>query len=148
MSEATFDIDSLLDTSLDDVADLPEFVTPPPGFYKLTLKKLEQKAINDKPALIFHYAVVETLELVNPTNDKVAGEGKSEFSESFFLNNENGLAYAKKSLAPLAAHFGVKTVREIIAACEGGLEIAATVKNRANKDKTALYPSVSNIIVV
>lgn len=150
MSEAqveNFDLDSILDMSLDDVEDLPEFVTPPPGHYKLLLKKLEQKTLSEKPALVFSYAVIETLELSNEADTPVAGDLKSEFSETFFLNNEKGLAFAKKNLAPLSAHFGVKTVRELIAACEGGVEVAATIKNRANKEKTAIYPSVSNIIV-
>jgi hypothetical protein len=42
---------SLLDSNLDDLADLPEFKVPPAGAYNAVILRIEEKSIGSHPAV-------------------------------------------------------------------------------------------------
>lgn len=97
------DLDSLLDSTLDNVEDVPDFVQPPAGLYRLACQecKIEQNKKKDKKTnqetvqtrIRLTHKVVATVELKNEKDTPVA-DG-SLFSETF-MANEDGLKFFKK----------------------------------------------------
>ena len=84
MSE--INMDSLLDASLDDLADMPEFGTYPAGTHRVIIQ-WEKKEVNKHPSLELAMKAVETTELSNPTEDQPLAAG-AEGSVLFMLDNE------------------------------------------------------------
>lgn len=141
MSE-NFNLDSLLDGTLDDLADMPEFRPYPPGTHKVTIT-LVQKEINKKPAFELKMKAVETIELANPSEDKPLESG-GEASVAFILDNEYGQGGLKNLLKAAAEKFGAKSNRELIADVQNA-EAAVVTNLRANKDKTQFYTNLVEI---
>lgn len=144
------DLPSLLDASIDDLADLPSMEAPPTGHYNLELK-IEVRKINDKDAVTFNYTIVDILEVPNMESLEPADQPKvgQKFSEAFILGNEYAVGRLKQSLKPIGEHFGVSTIKDIISAGESGVQIAATIKRRIvdRNGEEAKYASASNIVV-
>lgn len=139
------DIDSLFSASLDDIADLPSFETPPKGAYILTVST-DVKEINKKPAVEASYTVVETVELEN-ADEKPAVAG-TKFSSAFILGNAVSEGKLKQFLAPFAAHFGTNNVGELIRDHIKDVTISAVMKHRVDKDdREKIYPDVRNVTV-
>ena len=144
MNENTgINIDSLLDASLDDLADLPEFGTYPAGTHKVILQ-FEKKEINKHPAIELKMKAVETVELSNPTEDAPLSAG-AEGNVLFMLDNEFSQGKLKNLLAALAAQFGGSSIREVMEAANG-MEITVVTKVRQNKDKTASYTDLVKLV--
>jgi len=125
-------MDSLLDSSLDDVETAAEFVDIPNGVYVLRIKKAEAKdmeAKGDKPAGVrvnIIYEVVETVELADGTKEPV--DVGSMASEGFNLN-EQGLPFFKRYLANIFGDTTGISLGELITALNE-ITITAIVKNR------------------
>ena len=128
-------ISSLLDSNLDDLADLPEFVTPPAGAYNATILSIEEKLIGVNPAVEFKFKLMETMELANTTDTPVANG--TECSVAFMLNNEFGVGNLKAALKPLQTHLGTTTARETMEAAKGMSVLLTTTvrKGKAGTDK-------------
>jgi hypothetical protein len=137
------DLDNLLDASLDDLADLPEFGTYPGGTHKVAID-WESKKVNDHPSLELKFKLVETLELANPTDEPLAVG--AEGSVLFMLDNEFGQGKLKNVLKPLGAATGANKMSEIVAASKG-MEVVLVTKVRQNKDKTQSYTDIVKVIV-
>ena len=140
MSDNNANFDSLLDASLDDLADLPEFANFPAGVHRCTIS-LKQKAINDKPAIEVTLKAIETVELSKPEEDKPVSVGQTS-SSAYFLDNEFGQGAFKKLVAPLAASLGVASLRDLLEAAEG-TEVEAVTAFRKGKIKPAFTNMVS-----
>jgi hypothetical protein len=129
-------IEDLMDASLDDLKDLPGFVVPPVGHYKL-LVSLETKKINDHPSIQASCTVLETFELANKNETPV--ENGTKFSQLFMMDNEWGQGGFKGFALPISE--GLKLVRppikEVVAAIQN-ITIAATIKHRYHKEDRAL----------
>jgi len=125
------DIDSLLDSTLDDLEDLPEFKPFPPGAHQVSIS-LELKKINDKDAVEMTLKGIATLELVEPTKDEPIKEG-DETSIVFFLDNEFARGNMKKLLTPIGEALGNSKIRDVIEQTKG-LECLAITSLRKNKD--------------
>lgn len=137
-------LDSLLDITLDDLKDLPEFAVYPAGAHRVT-SVLEAKKIGEHPAVEVKFTLIETVELADPTQTMpVAG---TESSVAFMMDNEFGQGNFKKFIAPLAAHFGTTNVRTI-AEQLAGTELLIVTKQRQNKEKTATYLDVVSVQVM
>lgn len=135
----------LLNSSIDDLADLPGFETPPPGSYILKVN-MDVKKINDKDAVDASFEVVETVELKN-SDDKPVIPG-TKFSTAFMLDNEFGVGNLKKFLKPFSEHTGIKAVGALVAEIKD-YSIACLVKNRKDKnDPDRVYGSVDNISIL
>jgi hypothetical protein len=141
MSE-NFNLDTLLDGTLDDLADAPEFRPYPAGTHKVILT-LVQKPINNKPAFEANFKAVETIELANPGEDTPLAPG-AQASVAFILDNEYGQGGLKNVLKAAAEKFGAKSNRELIADIQNA-EAAIVTSLRANKDKTAYYTNLIEI---
>jgi hypothetical protein len=144
MSENNVNLDSLLDATLDDLADLPEFAPYPAGAHKVTIE-LESKEVNKHPSIELKLKAIETLELADPTNSQPLAAG-AESGVLFMLDNEFAQGNMKKVLRPLQEHLGVSSLRDIITQSKG-MEVTVVTNVRWNKDKTQAYTNVTKIII-
>lgn len=140
-------IENLMDSSLDDIADLPAFVVPPVGHYHLTLS-LESKSINDKPAIQANWVVDQTVELKDKT--AVATEVGTKFNSLFMMDNEFGQGAFKALLMPLKEGLGLGGLRihEILSKVQN-VKVKADLKHRKDKnDADKIYPNVQNVELI
>lgn len=136
-------IDTLLDSNLDDLADLPEFAVFPSGTHKVTVK-FSEKEINNNPYVEMGMKVVETVELANPAEDTPLKPG-TEGSCLFSLTNEFGQGSLKKILSVFAAACGTASLRDTMAAADG-MEVCAVVKTKADKkDPSVMRMNVNKV---
>lgn len=121
------DLDALLDTPLDNVETVADYINPPAGNYLLEVKeakieKYEVKEDGKKTGaegnrIRITYGVVETIDVVE--GELPVPDG-SLFSESF-QGTEEGLKYAKKACmnALGVKEFDNAKLREILEAVKG-----------------------------
>lgn len=141
---AEFNVDALLDGTLDDLKDLPEFKPYPAGTHRVNLS-LQLKKIGTHPAVEAKLKAIETIEL-NSGSD-AALEAGAETSVSFMLDNEYGQGGFKKIVAAMVEHFGPKSNREVIAETQN-VEVLVITKQRQNKEKTQSYTDIVELQVV
>ena len=141
MSE--FNIDSLLDGTLDDLADAPEFKPFPIGTHRVILK-LEQKKIGTHPAIEVTMKAVETLELANE-EDTPLKQG-DETAVAYMLDNEYGQGGFKELMKAAALKFGAKSNRELMQDLQGA-EVLVITGIRQNKDKTQSFTAIKELAV-
>jgi len=142
MSETN--LDSILDSSIDDLADLPEFAVFPNGVHKVIID-FESKEVNKHPCVEMKMKAIETIELANPAADTPLEAG-AESSVLFMLDNEFGQGKFKSIVKTLAGALGTNKISETVEAAKG-MEVQAVCKVRQNKDKTQSYTDVTRIIV-
>lgn len=145
-AEAQFaNLDLLFAASLDDIADLASYETPPKGSYILTVTT-DVKEINKKAAIEAAFTVVETVELDN-AEDKACAVG-TKFFVAFMLGNPVSEGKLKQFLAPFAAHFGTTNVGELVRDTIKDVTVAAIMKHRKDKDDPEkLYADLRNVTV-
>lgn len=145
MSNENFSIDSILDGTLDDLADLPEFRPYPTGTHRVNIK-FEQKVVNKHPGFELKMKALETVELPSGSTEEPLAAG-AETSVLFLLDNEIGQGAFKKVLSSLANHYGAKSNRELIAEAQNA-ECLVVTKQRQNKDKTQTYTDIVELQVI
>jgi len=139
------DINALLDSSLDDLADLPEFKPFPAGAHKV-LVTFETKTVAAHPCVEMTMKAVETLELANPAEDQPLVAG-AETNVLFMLDNEIGQGKLKEALKPLAEATGMNKTSDILNAANG-MEVTVVTKVRTNsKDTTQKYTDIVSLSV-
>lgn len=139
------EIDNLLDSTLDDLDDLPEFKNFNPGVHRV-LATFTIKEVNKKDVIELSLKGLETLELTNPTDDPIK-EGDS-CSMIFMLDNEFGVGNFKRLATPIAAALGTTTNRETVEQCND-VECLIVTSLRADKnDKDRFYLNVKELNVV
>ena len=139
-----FNIDSLLDGTLDDLADMPEFKPFPAGTHRVIFN-LEYKVVNKHPSYEAKLKAEETMELATASDTPLA-KG-AETSVLYMLDNEIGQGQFKKILTSMAAKFGQMSNRELIAEAKN-LEVLVVTKCRPNKDKTQMYTDIVELQVL
>lgn len=148
MSE--FNLDNLLDGTLDDLADLPEFKPFPVGTHRVNLsmvdKTAKDKQVGGHPAYEARMKYIELMEAAEP--DAVAPVAGSEDSVLYMLDNEFGQGALKKILAAAAAHFGAKPNRVLLNEDLQNVEVLVVTKQRQNKDKTKSYTDIVELQIV
>jgi hypothetical protein len=151
---SSFNFDDLLDKSIDDLADLPEFKVPETGIYGLSVK-LETKEINNKPAVVCKYTVRNVVELADSSipeeQHAKAGDG---FDEAYILKDNDGkdseIAWGrlKQFLQPFEVHFGEKLISALVKRLADPVSITAKVTKKPRKDdKEKFSAQVSDITV-
>ena len=143
-SNTEFNIDSLLDGTLDDMADLPEFKPFPAGTHRVIFS-LEYKIVNKHPSYEAKLKAEETIELAD-SKDTPLTKG-AETSVLYMLDNEIGQGQFKKILTSMAAKFGAMSNRDLINEAKN-LEVLVVTKCRANKDKTQVYTDIVELQVL
>lgn len=143
---ADFDVNSLLDGTLDDLADVPEFKPYPAGSHVVIINWVDKtkKAdwINGHPGYELKMKYQEPVELSDAT--QVPPEKNAETSVLYLLDNELGQGKFKQILAVASEKFGAMSNRELIAASQNATCVVVT-KQRSNKDKTQTYTDIVEI---
>ena len=137
-------LDSMLDVSLDDIADLPEFLVYPAGAYRVTVN-FDAKKINEHPSVETKLKMLEVLELSDPSATPPEVGAKS--SVAYMMDNEFGQGNFKKLVKPLCEHHGITNLAQVIAASQG-MEVMVVTKQRMNKDKTQTYLDIVSLAVL
>ena len=130
-------LDQLLDTSISDLADLPEFKQPPAGAHRCYFS-LSAKEVGGEPALVMHFKVIETLELEVEIDKPL--EAGDEFDITSTMTNEFGQGLVKSVAAKACAAQGVDpetvTLGQSFEPFIGGEVIAFTGLRVDKKDKS------------
>lgn len=137
------DIDSLLDSSIDDLADLPEFAVFPNGVHRVTIN-FESKKVNEHPSVELKMKLLETVEMADATATPL--EPGAESSVLYMLDNEFGQGKLKAVISSLRDTFGGATLKEVMENANGA-EVTVVCKVRQNKDKTQSYTDVTKVMV-
>ena len=151
-SATLLDLNDVLDQSIDDVEDAPEFVIPPAGAYLLHVAdaKVEKYKVNDKDTheeeertrIRLVYAVDSTRELASAEELPVAPN--SLFSEQF-MTNPQGLSYFKRQANNILGEEVIKGAKigDILNELrKGELHFAATVKVKKTTANGKTYENV------
>lgn len=134
------DMDALLDGTLEDLADAPEWQEYPPGAHLVEITKIERFKVGDdgtKQGMKFSFKGKQTLEAADP--EKVISEGQVT-SISFFLvhPNENvvkqGQGQFKEIMAAAAAQYGAAKNSELCEKLTGSEVILVTDLRAEKKD--------------
>jgi hypothetical protein len=139
------DLDTLLDSTLDDLEDLPQFAVFPAGASKC-LATLSSKDVNKKPAIELSFKMVESIELVDP--QATAPKEGDQSSSLFFLDNEFGRGKFKAIAGYFADYVGSTRLRDIV---EGVKDVEVILVSAAKVDKhddTKIYLEVKELQVV
>lgn len=151
MTQSTIlDLDTLLDSTLDTVADIPDYINPPNGTYRLGIhdagiEKMDaREASGDKPArpagsrIKITYKVVGTVE----TKEPPVADGTL-FTETF-MGTEEGLGFFKKQVKKIMNGEDITGVsmRDLLDGLKG-LEFDAVITTRSTVSKGKTYENVN-----
>lgn len=146
MSNSDFNMDAILDGTLDDLADVPEFKPFPAGTHKAVIS-FEAKKVNNHPSVEVKLTAIETIELPDNSGAEPVSPGQ-EGTVLYMMDNELGQGKFKNLLRELAKHFGEgKTNRQIMEDANKA-EVLVVTTLRPNKDKTKMYMDIDSIAVV
>lgn len=166
MTEQTLDqsseldaMDALLDGTLDDLADIPEFRQYPIGAHKVKIEwnlthtitgvynKKDDESSGLKKFVQLKCTAIETVEMPAGSTDAPLEPG-APMQQNFDLTNEWAQGAFKVIMTALAQHYGAKSNRELIKDSEGA-ECVVTIKHRKDKkDKEKFYAQIDNLMVV
>lgn len=132
-------MDDLLDGTLDDLADVPEFKPFPNGVHLATIK-FEEKEVNKHPCVEVKFTAQETVELANPQEDKPLEKG-AEGSVLYMMDNDMGQGKFKELMKPFSEVSPGLKLRALMKE-HSGAAVAIVTSQRANKDKTQMYMDV------
>jgi hypothetical protein len=144
-NDKSFNMDALLDGTLDALKDMPEFKPFPKGAHRVVIN-IEQKKIDGWPTFEIKMKALETVELADATSDQPLEAG-AEASVAYFMAHEKdivaelGQGKFKLIMASAAEKFGAKSNRDLIADCQGA-EVMVITGLRDNKDKTKQYTDI------
>jgi hypothetical protein len=137
-------MDSLLDATLDDLADLPEFLPFPPGLHTCVLN-FTTKKVNTKTVVDIKLTAVETVELADPSATPLTRGATC--NVSYFIDNVYAQGALKKIAQSLQAHFtDAKSLSAIMREAEG-CTCNVVTKQRPNKDKSQVYTDIVELQV-
>lgn len=144
MSDAKKELSLDLDSSLDDIDDLPAFISFPTGAYHVVLEKGVAgdektggfKLIGDHRALDMAMTLKDIVEF----NEENLDEGEEPpkpgdiATQPYMMDNEYGAGNFKKDMSCFRAT-GASTVREIMAASQGAELLVVIKRRKGKKDK-------------
>ena len=139
------DLDNLLDMTLDDLEDLPEFKNFPAGAHRCQAT-MESKEVNGKPCVEISFTYVSCEELADPQEAEPAAGDKC--SSLFFLDNEFGQGALKKVAAPFAEAMGLSNLGEIVTNVTDTDVLLVSSIQIDKKDSTKQYLRIQEIAVV
>jgi hypothetical protein len=141
------EIDSLLDSTLDDLEDLPTFEPFVPGVHRV-LATLKLTEVNSKSCVEITLKGLETLELANPADaEKAIKEGDS-CNTIFMLDNEYGRGNLKKVAMPIGEALGTTTIRDTVEQANDVECVVATAVRVDKSDPDRKYLNIKELNVV
>ena len=156
MSNAAFtDFDSLLNSSMDDLDDLPPVGVPPTGHYTLivTAERVDPEEAGKNPYIKFSYEVEAVNEVKNPEEESQVAVGMkfsqifSPFKKDGTVNNF-GVGFLKEAIAPFAAHFCTSSNGETLQAINKVTVAASLVRKKDRKDPERFNFSLKDVVVL
>lgn len=148
------DIDSLLDGTLDDLADMPEFKPFPVGAHRVTIN-LEQKTVGEIPSIEVKITALETVELTDPEAAPcMAGDStnvlfmlyRKDDKTNKLVPNDLGQGQFKNLISSLAPSFPELTsTRQIMEAANNMECLVSTGQRFDKKDRSKVYTSIESI---
>ena len=126
------------DFDLDNIEDMPGFITPLSGVYTCVMEKgIEEKEIDGEKGTANYYDIPLIMKEVHETTEEPDDESPlpkegDQFNLIFKRNNAFGMSNFKAFVRPIAEHLGTKKVGEIREQSKG-LEIMVVLKRRWNK---------------
>ena len=156
MSNAAFtDFDSLLNSSMDDLDDLPPVGVPPTGHYNLvvTAERVDPEEAGKNPYIKFSYEVEAVNEVKNPEEEAQASAGMK-FSQIFSpfkkdgTVNDFGVGFLKEAIAPFAAHFGTRGIGEALQAINKVTVAASLIRKVDKRDPERFNFSLKDVVVL
>lgn len=142
LPDALSSLDNLLDATLDDLEDLPEFTPFKPGAHKVTAS-FEEKEINDKQSVELSFVLIETLELAD--SQDTPDEPGHISSIAFMLDNEYGRGNLKKCAVPFGEALGLQTIRQIVEEVKDVECLILTTVRKDKNDPDRLYLNVKEV---
>lgn len=156
MSNAAFtDFDSLLNSSMDDLDDLPPVGVPPTGHYTLVVsaERVTPTEAGKNEYIKFSYEVEAVNEVKNPEEESQAAAGMK-FTQSFSpfkkdgTVNDFGVGFLKEAIAPFAAHFGTRGIGEALQAINKVTVAASLIRKQDRKDPERFNFSLKDVVVL
>lgn len=143
MANDTESLDSLLDETLDDLADLPEFKPFPPGAHRAKAR-IELKTVNKHPSFELSLRLIEHVELADPAGETL--EKGAETSTLFMRDNEIGQGKFKDLMKPLVEKVGTGNLKALIEFVNSQDEMLVVTKLRSDKnDKDKKYCDIVSL---
>ena len=147
IDKSTFDLDSLISGTLDDLADTPEFRSWPAGMYRFKLflersTKMPEGATKPEPVINCKIVNLATKELVDTSPTVIPMEVGAEGNIRFQMDNEYGQGDFKKLATVIGTHFNCTNMAEVLAVTKEGVECEGVITNRPGKkrpDNTVPY---------
>lgn len=150
-------IDDLLDSTLDDLADLPSFKPFSAGAHQCKLT-LEKKDIGGHPTVEATLVMGETIEYAEPTDANFDPEEEGAVdrrnkagdscSSAFFLDNDIGQGKFKQLAAVLGAALGLNHNGQIVEQTTDMDVVVVTGIRQDKTDKDKYYLDIKEVNVV
>jgi hypothetical protein len=137
-------LDALLDATLDDLEDLPEFKPFTPGAHQC-LATLEAKVVADHPSIELTLKLTETLEQGDPS--ATPSKPGDEANVLFMMDNTVGQGKWKKVAEVLHAALGTTTNRELVEQVQS-MEVVIVSGIRVDKKSGREYMDLKEFQVV
>jgi len=144
---AGFDI---LNGTLDDLEDLPEFKAFPSGAYIVELPDgMEEKEIAKHPAVAMKVKHLETKELSDP-NTPVEEQAKpgDQGDIAFMLDNETGRGFLKLALKAVREKFPAAGSNRELMALTKGVQALIVVKRTRDEQKQRNYMNLVKMALI
>lgn len=144
-------VDALLDSTLDELADLPEFKNFPAGAYNGTIE-LQVKKMGDNTGVELKFTnqeVVELSDAATPEADIPAPTATT--SVGFLLNNEFGQGAFKEVLKSLKEGLNLAegtSNREIMEAAKGASVMCVFTLRKDKNDAEKKYQGLKKLVVL
>ena len=145
-TEKQLSVDDILDQTLDDLADLPEWKPYPAGIHKVTMTFESGKSASGDPQIKAKLVAIETIELANDKADTLLEKG-AETQVLYTLNNEFGQGAFKKLLAIFKEHLGMPdgVKNGAIMKAAQGMECIVITTIQENKQKTQKFTKIQEV---
>ena len=130
------DLDALMDTAMDSVETLPDFVSPPPGIYALSVTNAEIKKPKEASKASLIQLTYKIDEVIETQVGELPVQAGSMFSERF-QGTEDGLKFFKKAVMNILgeSEFGDAKLRDLLEGVVGaGFKARITVRKSKNDD--------------
>ena len=141
-------IDALLDATLDDLADMPEFKNFPAGAYNGTVE-LNVKKMGESTGIELKFTNQETVELSDPTQEKPAVGATT--NVGFKLDNEYGQGALKNVLTALKTGLNLPdgtSNREVMEVSKGTVCMCVFTLRADKTDKEKHYQGIKTLVVL
>jgi len=148
----TFDMDSLLNQTVADLADTPEFRPFAAGAHRVTLAfsrsdKVKEGASKPEPVILGKMKLISTEEMVDPTEAPM--EVGAETTLRFQMDNEYGQGDFKKVADVIASHYKLTSLADVIAVTQEGIECLVVTSNRSGKKREdGTIPKFTSIVAI